>query len=141
MNSNSAIVDDLGLRLDASAAVRPGERIKVCPYCMERVLPSMSHCPRCLNEMVTTPPPPAPSATDDQRSAAAQAKTQGVGAAMYTLESAVNCPHCEREIRTFKVLRVLRTQASFTSTLPRKGYVIICPECERMMSAELSGLI
>jgi len=36
---------------------------------------------------------------------------------------------------------VLRTQASFTSTLPRKGYVVVCPECERMLSAELSGLV
>ena len=64
----------------------------------------------------------------------------GAGA-LYTLESPVVCPQCEQEIRTLRVLRVLRTQASFTSTLPRKGYVVICPECERMLSAELSGLV
>ena len=61
--------------------------------------------------------------------------------ALYTLESAVQCPQCEQEIRTLRVLRVLRTQASFTSTLPRKGYVVVCPECDRMLSAELSGLV
>jgi|SRR5882672_1391560 len=61
--------------------------------------------------------------------------------ALYTLESPVHCPQCDNEIRTFRVLRVLRTQASFTSTLPRKGYVVVCPECERMLSAELSGLV
>jgi len=61
--------------------------------------------------------------------------------ALYTLESPVQCPQCEQEIRTLRVLRVLRTQASFTSTLPRKGYVVVCPECERMLSAELSGLL
>ena len=61
--------------------------------------------------------------------------------ALYTLEAPVQCPQCEQEIRTLRVLRVLRTQASFTSTLPRKGYVVVCPECERMLSAELSGLV
>ena len=60
---------------------------------------------------------------------------------MYTLESSVRCPQCEQDIGTLKVLRVLRTQVSFTSTLPRKGYVIVCPECDHLLSAELSGLI
>ena len=68
-------------------------------------------------------------------------KSSSVGGALYTLESPARCPGCEKEIRTFRVLRVLRTQVSFTSTLPRKGYVIVCPECERLLSAELSGLV
>jgi len=53
----------------------------------------------------------------------------------------VQCPHCAMEISTFRVFRLLRSQVSFTSTLPRKGYVIVCPECERPISSELSGLI
>ena len=61
--------------------------------------------------------------------------------ALYTLEFPVTCPHCEAQITTFKVFRLLRTQVSFTSTLPRKGYVIVCSECERPISSELSGLI
>ncbi len=61
--------------------------------------------------------------------------------AVYTMESAARCPQCEKEIRTFRVLRVLRTQVSFTSTLPRKGYVVVCPECDQILSAELSGVI
>ena len=40
-----------------------------------------------------------------------------------------------------EVFRLLRAQVSFTSTLPRKGYVIVCPECEKPISSELSGLI
>jgi len=68
-------------------------------------------------------------------------KAPNTGGALYTLESPVRCPQCDNEIRTFRVLRVLRTQASFTSTLPRKGYVVVCPECDRMLSAELSGLV
>ena len=61
--------------------------------------------------------------------------------ALYTLEAPACCPECNQEIQTLRVLRVLRTQVSFTSTLPRKGYVIVCPECARVLSAELSGLV
>ena len=61
--------------------------------------------------------------------------------AIYTLEFSTRCPHCNKQIKTLRVSRLLRTHASFTSTLPRKGYVIVCPECDGMLSAELSGLI
>jgi hypothetical protein len=64
----------------------------------------------------------------------------GAGA-LYSLEFPVQCPHCAMEITTFRVFRLLRSHVSFTSTLPRKGYVIVCPECERPISSELSGLI
>ena len=68
-------------------------------------------------------------------------KRQQADGALYSLEFPVQCPHCAQELRTFKVFRLLRAQVSFTSTLPRKGYVIVCPECERPISSELSGLI
>ena len=61
--------------------------------------------------------------------------------ALYSLEFPVRCPHCHQEVRAFKVFRLLRQQVSFTSTLPRKGYVIVCSECEGPISSELSGLI
>ena len=64
-----------------------------------------------------------------------------VDGALYTLEFPVMCPHCDAQITTLRVFRLLRTHVSFTSTLPRKGYVIVCPECERPISSELSGLI
>jgi hypothetical protein len=66
---------------------------------------------------------------------------RGQSGALYTLEAPVTCPECASEITTLRVLRVLRTQVSFTSTLPRRGYVILCPDCERILSAELSGLV
>ena len=83
---------------------------------------------------------PSPVETSAPQPAPRPSAGSGAGA-LYTLESPVMCPQCEQEIRTLRVLRVLRTQASFTSTLPRKGYVVVCPECERMLSAELSGLV
>jgi hypothetical protein len=61
--------------------------------------------------------------------------------AVYTLEFPTRCPQCCKKISTVRVSRLLRTQVSFTSTLPRKGYIIVCPECDGMVSAELSGLI
>jgi hypothetical protein len=61
--------------------------------------------------------------------------------ASYALEDAIGCPHCGEQLRTFRVIRVLRTQVSFTSTLPRKGYVIVCPQCARILSAALAGLL
>ena len=61
--------------------------------------------------------------------------------AVYTLEFPAQCPQCCKKIRTVRVSRLIRTQVSFTSTLPRKGYIVVCPECDGMLSAELSGLI
>ena len=60
--------------------------------------------------------------------------------AVYTLELAVRCPHCLVPIRTVRVLKLKRTQAAFTSTVPRGGRVIVCPECDRILSAELTAL-
>jgi hypothetical protein len=61
--------------------------------------------------------------------------------AVYTLEFPTRCPECSTEMATVRVSRLLRTQVSFTSTLPRKGYIIVCPHCNGILSAELSGLI
>ena len=70
-----------------------------------------------------------------------QIPTEWAGAAVYTLEAAVKCSHCREVIRTLRVVRMLRTQAAFTSTLPRAGRALVCPLCERIISAELSGIM
>ena len=61
--------------------------------------------------------------------------------AVYTLESPVKCPHCREPIRLLRVVRMVRTQVTFTSPLPRAGRVLICPSCEKVISAELSGIL
>src|SRR4029077_20424948 len=76
------------------------------------------------------PAAPAPVAHDGTESGA-----------IYSVESPLRCPQCQMAIRTFRALRVLRTHVSFMSTLPRKGYVLVCPECAGLLSAELSGLL
>ena len=60
--------------------------------------------------------------------------------AEYQLESPIRCPSCEAGITTLRVVRMLRTKVNFTSTLPRRGRVIVCPECAAVVSAELGNL-
>ena len=61
--------------------------------------------------------------------------------ATYTLEMSVMCPHCDERIRTIRIVGMSRSQVAFTSTLPRKGRVAVCPECDRILPVELSGLL
>ena len=67
--------------------------------------------------------------------------TEWQAGAVYTLELPARCPYCREVLRTLRVLRLARTQVSFTSPLPRAGRVIVCPVCERILSVELSGII
>jgi hypothetical protein len=62
------------------------------------------------------------------------------GGAIYTLELPARCPYCREVIRTLRVLRLKRTQVTFTSTLPRGGRILVCPACERIVSAELTAI-
>jgi hypothetical protein len=59
----------------------------------------------------------------------------------YDLELPAHCPHCCEPIRTLKVLRLTRGRVSFISSLPRVGRAIVCPLCDRIIAADLSGLI
>ena len=58
--------------------------------------------------------------------------------AEYMLEYPVCCPHCSEELDVVRVVRLLRTKVNFTSLLPRRGRVISCPKCLKVLSAELS---
>jgi CheY-like chemotaxis protein len=59
--------------------------------------------------------------------------------AEYTLESPVRCPACGERMLTVKAVRLVRAHVNFTSTLPRRGRVIVCPHCLAAISAELSN--
>jgi DNA-directed RNA polymerase subunit RPC12/RpoP len=60
--------------------------------------------------------------------------------AVYKLESPVKCPYCGENISTMKAVRLLRDQVNFTSTLPRRGRVLACPNCRAVLPAELTNL-
>jgi hypothetical protein len=58
--------------------------------------------------------------------------------AEYALEYTAVCPACSTTISTVKVVRLLRVRVNFTSTLPRHGRVVICPDCRVILSAGLT---
>lgn len=60
--------------------------------------------------------------------------------AEYTLETPIACPHCKSEVTSVHVVRLLRNRINFTSTLPRRGHVILCGSCRTMLSANLGGI-
>jgi hypothetical protein len=107
--------------------------------------PEQAGIPATLR-VLTDPPEPAPTtpaahAAEVVAPAPIEAQSPEFGVALYTVESPLRCPQCQSAIRTFRALRVLRTHVPFMSTLPRKGYVLVCPECAGLLSAELSGLL
>ena len=59
--------------------------------------------------------------------------------AEYALETPLSCPQCKKVVSSLQVVRLLRSKINFTSTLPRRGHVIVCPECKAILSAELGG--
>ncbi len=61
------------------------------------------------------------------------------GEAEYAVEYPVKCPYCNAEIEALRVVRLLRIKVHFTSTLPRRGHVLTCPACQKIVSAELAG--
>jgi CheY-like chemotaxis protein len=73
------------------------------------------------------PPPELPPSRESQAEAE------------YTLESPVRCPACGERMTSVKAVRLVRAHVNFTSTLPRRGRVIVCPHCLAVISAELSN--
>ena len=43
-----------------------------------------------------------------------------------------------RRLRNRRVLRLLRIRVNFTSTLPRHGRAVICPNCRTILSAAVT---
>jgi hypothetical protein len=166
----SAIVPSVSDQRPAAgpASADPESAVRQCRYCTETVPPDARECPLCLRAvdepgtgrrtptsiaalapakpltatgLVNPLPAQTGSAPMIPTAAMTPAPAGAPGGAVYTLEAPAQCPECDAEISTIHVIRVLRTQVSFTSTLPRKAYVVACPECRRIMSAGLSGVL
>jgi hypothetical protein len=111
-----------------------------CVFCSEEIPVDAGVCPLCLKA------PPAVEVVEEEAyelelpSGPAEIPAEWQGGGEYTLEGPARCPHCREIIRTIRVLRLKRTQVTFTSPLPRGGRVIVCPQCERIISAELTAL-
>ena len=61
--------------------------------------------------------------------------------AEYALESPLKCPHCKDTVKCLQALRLARIRVNFISLLPRRGYVLACPSCHQILSAELGGVL
>ena len=48
---------------------------------------------------------------------------------------------CRKSIETVQVIRLLRKKVNFTSALPRRGYVTVCPHCQAAFPAVLGGTL
>jgi hypothetical protein len=59
--------------------------------------------------------------------------------AEYQLETAVKCNQCLQMFETVQVIRLLRKKVNFTSSLPRRGYVVVCPKCQTVIPAVIAG--
>ena len=112
-----------------------------CPFCTEEIPDDVKCCPLCLRDL---PAKPGTAGADDEvyelPSDPLDIPAEWQGGAVYALELPARCPHCRKLIQTVRVLRLKRSQVSFTSTLPRGGRIIACPECDRILSAELTTL-
>jgi hypothetical protein len=159
VSDEAAAAIDTGL---TSPAPAPATTAPTCPYCTEVLPPGARQCPLCLKALAapaqyqsapvatftplvsTSSPAPAtpraPVSVQAPEPAPSAPADHGAGA-LYKLEAPARCPECAQHISTIRVLRAIRVQVSFTSTLPRKGYVILCPECGGMLSAALTGVI
>ena len=117
-----------------------------CPYCTQEIPSNAKRCPLCLKPVtpeLTEEPEGVARAADEAYelpSGLAEIPAEWQCGSVYSLELPARCPHCREMLRTVRVLRLKRSQVTFTSTLPRGGRIIVCPECERILSAELAAL-
>jgi hypothetical protein len=86
-----------------------------------------------------TPPETTNPGTDESEASSAPSESSAdwQGSAKYALERPLTCPHCQEQMQSIKVIRLVRSQVPFTSTLPRRGRVLTCPGCDTILSAGL----
>ena len=76
--------------------------------------------------------------TSDPRALEAQ-DSEAEDEAEYTLESQARCPQCRATLTSVSIVRLLRTRVNFVSSLPRRGYVAVCPSCRGIIPAAVAG--
>jgi hypothetical protein len=106
--------------------------VAYCPFCTQGLPPDSTWCPHCQRSVSDDP-----FETPEADAAASAAASAG---GIYTLDNAARCPYCRKAIDTVHVVRLTRTQVAFTSTLPRSGRALTCPNCAHILSVELAGL-
>lgn len=91
-----------------------------------------------VHRVMPQPAAPVESPDDDGSPLAPPAAAPAIEAE-YTLETPVRCPACGERTSTLKAVRLIRARVNFTSTLPRRGRVLVCPHCLAIVPAELTN--
>jgi len=108
--------------------------MQTCHACGQDLATGATRCHACL-----VPVPEEQVVYDLTSEDSSAIPPEWEGGAVYTLERSARCPHCKDLIRSLRVIRLKRTQVSFTSPLPRAGRVIVCPSCLGIVSADVSA--
>lgn len=106
-----------------------------CHACGKPLPEGATKCPLCL--VVAQP---SEDDVYELRAEDTRVPEEWEGGAVYTLELPARCPHCREMVRSVRVLRLKRTQVSFTSPLPRGGRVVVCASCQTIIAADVSTL-
>jgi Double zinc ribbon len=109
--------------------------MNTCSACGEKLPAGATKCPLCL-----VPVQPEEEEVYNLESTSETIPAEWEGGAVYTLEFPARCPHCRELVRSLRVLRLKRSQVSFTSPLPRGGRAIVCSACQGIISADVSTL-
>jgi|SRR5689334_23466342 len=84
-----------------------------------------------------TQTPAAPAAAPPEASVTGKSLVQGD--ATYRLESPARCSQCGEVLSEVRAIRLLRAEVNFTSMLPRRGRIVVCPYCQTILPAELTN--
>ena len=106
-----------------------------CAYCSHDLPLETRYCPWCLRGVECA------DAVQETPAVESRAPSELQGSAVYELELPVKCPHCRESIRAVRVIQLTRAKVAFTSMLPRGGRVVVCPQCEQILSADIAGLL
>ena len=82
-----------------------------------------------------TPVPPIANSPEERVSA----NSLPQGDATYRLETPARCPQCGEVLSELRAIRLLRAEVNFTSMLPRRGRIVVCPFCQTIVPAELTN--
>jgi len=84
-----------------------------------------------------TQTPAAPMAAQPEPPITGKSLVQGD--ATYRLESPARCSQCGEVLSEVRAIRLLRAEVNFTSMLPRRGRIVVCPYCQTILPAELTN--
>ena len=123
--------------IDDLQTVRQSRDLGAVDYITKPITPTQLR--EVLRRVTSSANPETPMSEDPAAPPELPPSRESNAEAEYTLESPVKCPACGERMTTVKAVRLVRAQVNFTSTLPRRGRVIVCPHCLAVIPAELTN--